>query len=132
MKPHILWTILYFGVVCVIARIGMNYENYAFYFANILQFSGFVLVALFFYMIATKQKEKKSKFDLLHKIFLWCLIVFSGAICAVSLFIFVSTILQNNTMLDFTFLMILVSIFGLGGVIYKKSQDFKFKKVAEL
>lgn len=132
MKPHILWTILYFGVVCVIAKIGMNYENYAFYFANILQFSGFVLVALFFYMIATKQKEKKSKFNLLHKIFLWCLIVFSGAICAVSLFIFVSTILQNNTMLDFTFLMILVSIFGLGSVIYKKSQDFKFKKVVEL
>lgn len=132
MKPQILWTILYFGMVCVIARIGMNYENYAFYFANILQFSGFVLVALFFYMIATKQKEKKSKFDILHKIFLWCLIVFSWAICAVSLFIFVSTILQNNTMLDFAFLMILVGIFGLGGVIYKKSQDFKFKKAVKL
>ena len=132
MKPQILWTILYFGVVCVIARMGMNYENYAFYFANILQFGGFVLIALFFYMIATKQKEKKSKFDILHKIFLWFLIVISSIICGISLFIFVATILENNTMLDFTFLMILIGIFGLGGVIYKKSQDFKFKKVAEL
>lgn len=132
MKAQILWTILYFSIVCVIARIGMNYESYAFYFANILQFCGFVLIALFFYMIATKQKEKKSKFDILHKIFLWFLIVISNIICGISLFIFVATILENNTMLDFTFLMILIGIFGLGGVIYKKSQNFKLTKAVKL
>ena len=59
MKTHILWTILYFGTICVMARIGLNYENYAFYFANILQFCGFIVVGLFFLRSGFKKQRKK-------------------------------------------------------------------------
>ena len=58
--------------------------------------------------------------------------VISTLICGVSLFVFIITILENNTALDFTFLMILVGIFIGGGVIFNKSQNFKFKKAIKL
>lgn len=126
MKAQILWTILYFGVICIITRISMNYENLAFYFANILQFCGFSAVALFFYGLAIKDTEK-SKIKLLNKIFLWFLLGTSSIICGISLYIFVMTIIQNNTILDFTFLSILFAIFIFAVVIYQNSKNFKFK-----